>query len=224
MTGDIRAWKIRLFLILAIGGGIGQLLQSLLFGALFGLAGGGDSALVASLTSSALFAVLGFFFEALPVTFFGRPKTSASTALTQNWRSGYLLAWLAMALTSAMLLVGLHVLMSKSIALSPRWASMGIGLIATAASSYAFIFVLNLRFAQNAWPADWQLPAWILLGGQAVLNMAVSFAYGPFSGLLALSVIGIVSQFASAALMAFVLGIWRDGIERNATPSGGLVF
>jgi hypothetical protein len=222
MTNDTQSWQIRLFIILAIGGCITQLLQSSLFGLFYGF-GGGDNAAVASLTSSAVFAVFGFFFEALPVTFFGRPKVSSVAPLKDNWRSGFLLAWLAMTLTSVLIMAGLHFILSKGPAVSPRWTYMGIGLIATAASSYAFIFMLNLRFTHSSWPTDWQLPAWILMGGLAALNIA--FVYGVLnSSMLAMMMIGVVSQIISAGILVFALGVWRDGLERGGNPSGGYVF
>jgi uncharacterized membrane protein YdcZ (DUF606 family) len=225
MSHDTQSWQIRLFILLAIGGSIAHFLQSSLFGMFFGFSGDRDNAMFASLASSAGFAILGFFFEALPVTFFGRPKASSNSALTQKWRSGFLLAWLAMTLTSVLILATLHFFASKSAALPPRWTYMGISLIATAASSYAFIFTLNLRFAQNDWPTDWQLPAWILMGGLAALNIAMSFAYGALnSSMMVMMAIGIVSQLISAGILVFALGVWREGIERGGTPSGGYVF
>ncbi len=225
MSADIRPWQIRLFIILVIGGGTALLLQQLLFGALFGLSGGNGGTLAIMLASSISFAVLGFFFEALPVALLGRPATSVNAQLLTHWRGGYLLAWLAMACTMVMFTAGLHFLLSKGPAVSPRWTYLGINLIAMAASAYAFIFMLNLRFAQNAWASDWQLPAWILLGGQAAWSLLMSFVYAALgSGISMHLVIGLVGQIFSAALTAYALGVWRGSIERAATPSGGIVF
>ncbi len=227
MTQDISSWRLRLFVIILIGGGMVYFAESSFFGILSGSAMLSDGLMLGGLT-----AVLAFLFEALPSAFLGRPKSIANPKLQSHWASGYVLAWLAMTAVWLIISSGLQLLLTaKSASIDSvvpmfRWIFLLINMLASVASSYALIFMLNLRFSQNEWGSDWQWPVLILAGGQIAYSVLFSFASIIFDVMppLMLTASGVAWQVVHAVLMAWALGEWRRGIETQSPTGNGMVF